>query len=368
MALGGDPSMPICFMDNPLLASAPTIGTSLTSLPASQGMLCWMLRDQDPLVTADVSTSGTYATLVAASETYLTGGTGTGNDTFVTSNWTTALAKLESVDVSCLFACTTDSSVQAACHAHCIDLRTVTRKRWRRFYTGCAYGTSLSTAMAACPSFDGPTLYAWNGTIGRNPVTGLTENLGGLGLAAQCCGMRCGSAPSTSLTNKALVSEGLEYSTLTDSQVNQALVAGLTIAAPDPATGRSVIVQGIMAWQGGTNVTYRKEQGLAVNDALLVGFNTVLAEFVGRPFDRITGRLIRNRVASFLDSVTRTGTNPDGFLTPGTVNGADVPSWTNLLVSGDGMETWSISVEAHPVGETAYIPVLCFLTPVPITV
>ena len=364
---GGDPSMPICFMDNPVLGSAPAVLTTFTSLPASQGMLIWLLRDRDPHLTADLSVAGTYATLVTSDETYLTSGTGTGNDTFVTSDWTGALAKLESEDVQCIFACTSDSAVQAACHQHCIELRGITRKRWRRFYTGGGANQTVDQAIADVPGFDGPTIYVWNGTTGRNPVTGLQENLGGLGSAAQLCGMRCGSAPCISLTNKPLVAEGLEVPKPSDSDVNRMLTAGVTPIGIDPALGRTVCIQAITAYQGGTNVTYRKEQGLTVNDSLLTGFQVVLADFVGKPMDKITGRLLHGRIAKFLDSVTRTGSNPDGYLTPGQQNGQEIPAWTGLRVEGDGLETWSVFVEAHPVGETAYIPVLCYLTPAPIS-
>jgi hypothetical protein len=97
-----------------------------------------------------------------------------------------------------------------------------------------------------------------------------------------------------------------------------------------------------------------------------MGFQEVLSPYVGYPLDLLTGMLIQQDCAKFLDRSIRSGANPDGFLTPGVVNGQTVPAWTNLKVSGDGLDTWAISAEMHPVGESAYILVSAKLTPVPI--
>jgi hypothetical protein len=300
-------------------------------------------------------------------ETYLTGATGTSADTFVTSDWSNALTKMESLDVQCLFACTTDPTVRGLCYQHCLTMRGITRKRWRRFYTGSAPNETSATAITNAPLLDGPCSYFWNGTLGNNPVTGLSENLGGLGVAAQAVGMRCGSAPCISLTNKPVVSLGLEFPTPTDTEINACLIAGVSPMALDPSTGRSTIVQGLTCYQGGSNVTYRKEQGLTVADALAEMFQVAVNSFIGQPMDLLTGQLLVQTISRNLDAVVRSAQNPDGFLTKGRQNGQDIPAWTNLSVVGDGMETWTVSVSAHPVGETAYIPVTVNLTPAPIS-
>lgn len=364
---GGDSSMPVCYMNNPALADSPAIGAEYTSLPASQGMLIWLLSERGSLVTAALGAGTTYGELTATTETYLTGGTGTALDTFELSAWENALTLLETEDIQCLFACSTADTVRAACFNHCVTMRGLTRKRWRRFYTGSAPYETSASAIENAPAFDGPASYFWNGSAGRNPLTGLLENLGGIGVAAQAVGMRCGSAPCISLTNKPVVSEALEFSQPTDTEINQCLIAGVSPVVLDSITGRAVIVQGLTCYQGGSNVTYRKEQGLAVADALAKMFQIAVNDVIGMPMDLLTGQLLVQKLSRNLDNVVRTAQNPDGYITKGRENGQDTPAWTGLSVRGDGLETWKIAVEVHPVGETAYIPITCNLTPATIS-
>ncbi|HWQ09992.1 MAG TPA: hypothetical protein VN436_12820 [Holophaga sp.] len=365
---GADSSMPVCFMNNPALADAPSISSSeYTSLPASAGMLYWLLRDRGTLATCALTSGTVYGELETLSEAYMTSGTGTALDTFELDAWNDALTLLETEDIQCVFACSTASTVRQACFTHCVTMRGVTRKRWRRFYTGSAPYETSSTACENAPDFDGPASYFWNGTTTTNPITGLAENLGGLGVAAQAVGMRCGAAPCISLTNKPVVNTELEFPQPTDTEINQCLIAGVSPVVLDPVTSRAVIVQGLTCYQGGSNVTYRKEQGLAVSDALSKLFQTALNDFVGMPMDLLTGQLLVQRLSRELDNVVRTAQNTDGFITKGRENGQDTPAWTALSVKGDGLETWKISVEVHPVGETAYIPVTCNLTPATIS-
>ena len=68
-----------------------------------------------------------------------------------------------------------------------------------------------------------------------------------------------------------------------------------------------------------------------------------------------------------MDGSVRSAQNLGGFLTPGFVNGQEVPAWENLQVTGDGMESWNITVTVHPVGETDYITVAVKLTPIQIS-
>lgn len=366
LKVGGDPSMPVRYMDNPILASAPAITGSYTAIPASQGMLIWSLATQDPMLSGVESAVGTYATLSVVAETYLASGTGGATDTMVSGDWTTGLTAIAPADIQNLFLCTTDSAAQALAYQHVLDSRTVVRKRYRIFYTGGAAGQTSAQAIAAVPGFDGPAVYCWNGTSVANPITGLAEQLGGLGVAAQVCGMACGTYASEPITNKPLVAASIEFPSPTDTEIDQCLVAGVTPVCLDPVTGRPTVVQALTTWQGGANVAYRKLQGLRIQDAIHRGFQAALSRYIGYPLDLTTGQMIKADVAKFLDNSVRTAQNPGGFLTPGFANGREIPAWEHLTVSGDGMELWDIAVECHPVGETAYIRVAVKLTPAPI--
>jgi hypothetical protein len=365
--VSGDPSMPVRYMDNPVLASAPAIGTTPTALPASQGALVWQLANAGFLVSAALAAPGTYGPLSAAAETYLSGANGTNADAVTSTDWTNGLAVMASADVQFLFLCTTDASAQALAYQHVLAMRTVTAKRNRILFLGGAPGQTVSQAAAAAPTLPGPVLYVWNGAVGYNPLTGLREQLGGHGSAAQVLGIAAGSYVSTPATGKPILSLGLENATPSDTDIATLLTAGVTPITLDPVTGQAKVEQAITTWQGGANVAYRKLLGLRIQDAIAAMFRQVLSGFVGFPLDLSTGQLIKLAAAKGLDESVRSAQNPAGFLTPGYQNGQETPAWTNLVVSTDGMETWNISVTASPVGESDYITVAVKLAPAQIS-
>lgn len=359
----GDGSMPVCYMDNPLLATAPAILATDTAIPASQGQLQWLLATRDPLLSCALTTGSTFSELAIVAETPLASGTGTGFDAITPSDFDAALTLLEAVEVHHLFLCSADASVQAKGLAHVNAMRLINRKRWRIFYTGGAANETSANAIINAQKLDGPAVYAWNGTADAHPETSLPENLGGLGTSAQICGMAAGTPAATPLTNKPVRSTALEVSSPADSTIDALLVAGVSPVAYDPITGRAVLVQAITTWQGGANVAYRKLQGLRIQDEISRGIQRTLSGFVGEPLDLLTGNRVKSAVARFLDSSVRTSSNPDGFLTQGYRNGAATPAWENLQVSSDGTDLWTINVETHPVGESDYILVRVKLTP-----
>lgn len=357
----GDPTMPVRYMDNPVGGTA--IGAVYTALEANQGQLIWQLGLYGLPVTAALNAGTVYGDLAVVPETYLSGGTGTSRDTFTSTHWTDALTALSAVEVHHLFLCSSDATVQALGYQHTLDMRTVLRKRYRIYYTGGGTNQTVDLAIAAAPTLDGPCVYCWNGTTVANPITGEPENLGGLGTAAQVCGLAAGNYESEPLTNKALIASNIENINPADSDIDRLLIAGVTPVALDPVTGRPTIVQALTTWQGGANVAYRKLHGLRIQDAIARGFQRVLSQFIGYPLDLTTGNLIKAACAKFLDQSIRSPQNPGGFLTPGT----DQPAWENLSITGDGIDLWDIQVEVHPVGETTYIKVAVKLTPAAIT-
>lgn len=363
VAAGADPSMPLRFMDNPV--AAPTIGTALTSVPANQGMAIYEINLLDPLVTVALTAGSIYANLSSVAETYCAGGTGNSTATYSSPDYVAALAMMDTVDIQALFVC--DVGAQALAYADVLACRTIVRKKYRVLFTGGPVGQTVSAAAGIPAIMAGPVCYAWNGVAGVNPVSGVVENLGGLGTAAQLCGLSCGSTPGQPITNKSLVSYGVEFSNPQDSDITTLLTAGVSPVIIDPSTGRTFVVQGLTTWQGGTNVAFRILQGLRVQDALTRLFNSVLNGFLGAPLDLMTGNLIVAAASKALDSVTVSPQNPGGYLTPGSVNGRAVPAWKDLQVTTDGLQSWSVTVGAHPVGETDYIQVLVNLTPVSIS-
>jgi hypothetical protein len=371
---------------------SPATSTTHFEPAAGAGALAYMLNRYDAMVTATVSSyTGTLPASAVVQQPF-TGGSGSGLDVMSSQNVTDALALLSTVQVQHLFLQSHDLTLQQLVYAHVQTMWGVNAKKYRIFYAGFhAYPATLSagvyTAVSASDNLgtpiatgenwcdkaadaardlDGPVVLCANGTVSANPVTGIGEQLSGLGFAAQVCGLAAGNSSVEPLTNKAITSQGLEYSTIVDSDINKLLDGGVTAAYYDQTLRRTVIVQALTTYQGGANVAYRKLQGLRVQMEVHMGFQEVLAPYVGYPLDLTTGMLIQQDCAKFLDQSIRSGANPDGFLTPGIVNGQSIPAWTNLRVSGDGLDTWAISAELHPVGESAYILVSAKLTPVPI--
>lgn len=358
--VAGDPSMPVSAMDNPLAASAPAVTAAATSLPAGQGQLAWLINVRDPLVTCVLSTPATLGPVTVVAETGFANGTGMGLDVVATSDYTTALSLLEGVDGQYLFLASSDPAVQSLGNQHCIEMNKLTRKRWRIFVTGGPAFETAANARLRAAALDGPTTYVWNGTVITDPVTGLPKQCGGLGSAAQVCGM-CGGLPDAEpLTNKAISSEGLETPVVSDTVLDSLLVAGVTPIYLDPIQGGTRILQALTTYQSGPNPMFRKLQGLRIQYHLTRGEQTVLAEFVGVPMDLVEGNRLKARMGSYLNAEIRGSRNPDGVLT---VSSDDGKAWKNLTVVGDGIDVWRVDADMHPVGESAYVLVTNHLSP-----
>jgi hypothetical protein len=373
-------------------SGSPVNTTAFLTPAAGVGALAYMLNRYDAQVEAAVTSYTGAIPAGAVAQSSFIGGTGSGLDTMSSNDVSAALALLATVDVRELFLQSMDPALQALVYQHVTDMRATNAKKFRIGYLGFNAYPATGTAQAPVPSnptnasgvplfsgeswvdkyadairaLDGPIVLAANGTVDANPITGLSEQLYGLGLAAQVCGMASGNNAVEPLTNKAVISQGLQYPTITDADIKAVLNAGGTIAYYDQSLRRTVIMQALTTYQGGANVSFRKLQGLRIQDQLRRGFQDALAHYVGYPLDLSTGMLVQQAVAKYLDSEIRSGSNPAGVLTPGLMNGQSVPAWTNLRVSSDGFDSWTIDVEAHPVGETAYILVNARLTPVAI--
>jgi hypothetical protein len=407
-AVVGDYDMPALAIQFPLGVGSPgTVGFDANGSPvtavsfftpaAGCGAAAYLLNRYDAQVQATLSgATPLYMAVIpggAVSQVAFSGGAGSGLDVMSSDDLTAALTLLGTVNIQHLFVQSVDPALHQLAYQFVLAQRTVTSRKYPIFYAGFHGYAATGTYAAPTPvnpadgvgypvispdtwdvianqtarSLDGPVVLCANGTMAANPITGIQEQLSGLGLAAQVCGMAAGNPVAVPVTNKAVISSGLEYSNITDAAINGLLQGGVTIAYYDSNLGRTVIMQALTTYQGGANVSFRKLQGLRVQDAINRGFQAALAKYVGYPLDETTGILIKNDCAKFLDSVIYSGSNKNGYLTRGVVNGAVVDAWDNLTVNGDSTTgAWTINVEAHPVGETDFILVTARLTPVPI--
>lgn len=361
-------------------STASQFGATAAFYPAEEGLLAYLLSGNDPYVTGSVA--GQPVAAVTTATTALAGGAGKSSDTLSSNGLNRALTNAQTQDIQHLFVQTSSPSLQALAQQHVIAMGNLQVKRYRILYTGINFQNTspvdgaiagaatlqiaVDAAAAAAQALVGPVVMCFDGTTTANPVTGVQEQLGGLGLAAQICGMAAGNYDVMPLTNKAVFSTNSEFAPLTLAQENELLLAGVTYPYLDATTGNYRIRQALTTYQT-DNPSIRNLQGTRVQIATQRGFDAVLSPYIGTPTDLADGEIIKSQAAKWLDSQTRSGNNPGGLFSPGFVNGAATPAWTGLQVTGSSGQGWDIQVNASPVGETDYISVRVNFVPAQIS-
>jgi hypothetical protein len=375
----GAPYLPTWALSDNTSAPA-TVANLAIFYSADSGAMAYFLETQCPVVTAEQPAF--TDTLPALAETYFTGGLGKGSDTITTTEVRSALALAATTRLDLVWMQTTDPGCQALLLAHCQEMSTDIARKFRigvtgvNFdatspYDGAVAGASglddaIAIAAATVQTLNGPMVFCLCGTSSANPVTGVQENLGGLGLAAQVAGMKSGTPVGMPLTNKQVTSSGLEFSNISDRQKTLCLNSGILTVFYDPDEGETRILQAISTFQT-TNPMQRNFGGLYICHELARQEILLLRNYIGQPLDLPTGKLIKMAFAKILNGLVLSGANPNGFLTHGYVNGQTTPAWEGLSVSGDSTTgAWIIKVMPHPIGETDFIVVQNKLTPAPI--
>jgi len=359
-----------------------TVGASSLFLPAEEGLAVYLLDSVCPLVSC-AFLSGQYpGALSALAVTYLASGTGRASDSIESTGVARALTLAETTEAHLVFLQSTSASLQALALAHCAAMSSVDRRKYRIFVGGINFtstspvdghvaaattAVAVTTACDRARTLDGPCVLCFNGTVAANPITGLPEQLGGLGLAAEVIGMASGAYVATPLTNKAVIAQSREFTSLSDAQLEAMLDAGVLTSNYDSSVGRTIVVQAVTCYQS-TNPSFRNFQGLRIQHQIARLWIRVLSRYIGWPLDLETGERIKADCAKNLDDSILSGSVPSGFITEGRLaDGTRVPAWDSLIVTGDSTTgTWTITVNVHPVGETDYIVIRTRLTPAPI--
>lgn len=358
-----------------------TLSATALFLPAEEGLLAYLLNISNPLVSAEISADP--GALHALAEVSLTGGAGRGTDAITSDELNAALALAGTVDAHAIFVQSAAKALQVLAKDHCVAMSEPDERKYRIFFTGINFAGSspvdghdgvgatneaaVAAAVLRATELDGPVVMAFDGPLAPNPVTGVAEQLGGLGLAAQAMGIWAGGRVSMPLTNKPVTAQSLEFSNLTRSEMEALLDAGVFFAQFNSNDGRTRIVQAVTTYQT-TNLAFRNLQGLSIQHHINRLWIRVLSAYVGAPLDLETGSRIKADAAQALDLSILSGSNPDGFLTRGRLaDGTELPAWEALTVVGDSTTgMWTLDVNAHPVGESDFIRVRTKLTPVPI--
>ncbi len=299
--------------------------------------------------------------------TYFTGG----SDGAAPSNndWATAISVLENEsDVAIVYLASPTEAVHLEGAAHVDAMCDITEGKERRLVVGGALNESVDAVTTrAIDLSDKNVMLAYPGIKRVNLSTGNLDTLAPYFLAACYAGMTGGSGPEIPLTNKTLKVQGLEK-TLTNTDIVTLLNGGVAPAVFDRDDSVYRCVQSLTTYLTDANVIYRKWSGMGIKYYLQQQARNVAKPYVGQVASTLTMTNIKMAVASLLQALTVTAANPDGILTDGIVNGVVMPSYTNLVVNFDGFDWVSISFDALPVGEIAYITIDASFKPAQIQV
>jgi hypothetical protein len=361
----------------------PDVANLAIFYPAETGLLVYILNTQNPTVSAVLNAEQPPQPLVSCGEVPMASGAGKGSDGLTTNSLTAALTLAETTSMHLMWIQSSSPALQALLMAHCAAMSTDIARKYRIAVMGlnltatspyddpvdgaASFDAAIALAIANVQALDGPGVYCLNGSTWANPVTGIQEQLGGLGLAAQVVGMKSGALPGIPITNKTLHSTGLEFPNITDAQKSLILDNCITTIFRNVEDMTTNILQAITTRQS-VNPMIRTFHGMYITHEIARMEIAVLSKFIGAPLDLSTGQLIKSAMGKALDRVISSGSNPAGYLTEGRLfDGTRVPAWEGLSVSGDSTTgLWTIRVNPHPIGETDFILVVNNLTPAPI--
>ncbi len=358
VTLIGDQNLPVSELDS---VSNQDVKTAVYSQTATLGAIVYWINTQSLLVKA-VRVGGATAAPADLPYTFLTGG---GEGVAVTNgDWSEALDAFLNEDVQFIFVASEDAAVHAMALAHCNQASGIKERHERLTIVGGAANETVEQAVARAQVLaDRRAALCYPGIKRLNLLTSEVDTLSPMYFGAMVTGMAAGVPVPTPLTFKQIRVSGLEKA-LTQTEIDRLLDRGVLHAEFDPGTGTYRIVQGITTYLKDANVAYRKVAGMRIHDFLQTGGREALKPFIGKIGDKRHTTMARVALVNWLGRQTRSAANRNGVLTEGTqADGSPEPAFKNVSVVFDGLDLLTVSYEAHPVGETAYITIVASLTP-----
>ena len=332
--------------------AAQDVKTAVYTATANlQALIDWFNSSAQGYV---VATRATNAGKVPAAIpfTYLTGGS---DGVTTNTQWSSAFAALQNVDVQWVTPISSDPSIAAMTDAHVQYMSTTGRKE-RRAICGTALGTSDLQAIAAAKALNSDrTSLVHLGYYDYDDDGELTLFSPYL-TAAIIAGAFSGVNPGTPLTNKSITVRGLERNLINPTDTD-ALINGGVLCVENAKTGY-MIVKSISTWLVNKNYN-RVEQSVGtaldftvrnVRDAL-----DVLRGAKATPQNMA-------RAVSIADSTLRllAVAEPSG---PGVLVGdAKNPAYKNIQATLSG-DVIGVQFQCSPVLPINYIPVSVFAVP-----
>jgi hypothetical protein len=332
--------------------SAVDVKTSLYSAKADlQAIIDYLNSAADPYVSAVRHTNaGTVPANIGP--VYLTGGT---SPAPVTGDWTTAFSLLQGQDLQWLCPLVGDASIHAAADAHCQFMSTVGRRE-RRAVVGPALGVSLSAVQALPFAINSDrTTLCWPGHYAFNSA-GVLTLFDPFMTAAKVAAGFAGLNPGDAMTNKLIVTTGLETTTRDPTDTDPLIQSGVCVIMQTPTGYR--VARSISTWLTNNNFNRVETSCGAAVDFVVRNVRNALQPLKGGRNDPTT----LGQAISITESALRQLSipQPQG---PGTLVGnAASPPWQNIQASIAG-DVLSVSFQCSPVIPTNFIPLTVSIVP-----
>lgn len=260
-----------------------------------------------------------------------------------------------------VFADSNASAVRALLDQHCETASLVSNGKWRRGFTGSSIGDTIQEATAAARSSAAiTTTYVYPGIYRTDTNTGANVLYSGLYAAAAAAGMATGNPVATPLTNKALISNGVEVD-LSQSEVNQLQMGGVMPIWKSPQTGLATIVSDLTTWQSDANPENVFNQQVACRWFLAYSLVNATRAYVGTIASPKDEAKILNSVKGTLNALIYSPGNPNGV----------IATWDpNSLVLNyfGGQQLAAVQVNVVLVGQNRFITILANIQPLNLTV
>lgn len=344
------------------LASGLAGVNQYVTVTATLGDIVWWVNQHaNSLATASIVSGITSSSGVAPTNipfTFFTGATSVGP---TTSDYASGFNLALGIPGWTVFCDSNASGVVSLGTQHATTASAANVGRWRRFFSGSSIGDSISTATQTAQNQNSiTTCYVYPGIYRNDPNSGVNTLYGGLYAAAAACAMATGNPIPTPLTNKALISNGVEV-VLTDAQINQLQQAGVMCIAVSTQTGLPTIMRDFTTWQQDSNPENILTQQVACRWELAYLIQSALQPFAGTVASNLTETQILQACVATLNNAEYSQGNPNGVIN----------SWdqTSLVVQYNATTlTASCSVNVALVGQNVFITMLVQALPTNLTV
>ena len=284
--------------------------------------------------------------------TYFKGGSVT---TPTTDNYQSAINLLQSEDVQCVVALSSDASVHAMVEAHCIYMSNSANKE-RRGIAGGALSETLAETTLRAKNLNNDRMYLVSPGYKDYNDAGVLTTYAPYMFAAVLGGMITGSNPGESLTNKSCNIQGLEKKYLNPADTDDLIKGGVTTVINTNSGYR--VVKSVSTWLRDSNYN-RVEMG--------TGFAVdYIARNVREALETLKGgkgnSLILARAVSITENTLIELARPEPLGPEVIVGDTENPAYQNITAKLEG-DVLRVYFQCSPVIPVNYVLIGISVTP-----